>query len=308
MSLDPQIAAILNMMTSHEMPPWESITPELLRTLSKTPPPETPEPVAEVRDLKIPGPAGEIPVRIYRPESATPLPLLTFFHGGGFVICDLDTHDGLARALCNALPAVVVSVDYRLAPEHKFPAGLEDAYAATCWAAEQASALGADPQRLMVGGDSAGGNLAAVVCQLAKERSGPAIAHQLLLYPVCDTDLEREAFARLGKGYYLETEMMRWFWDHYLNDAAEAADPRVSPVRADNLAGLPAATVITAEYDPLHEEGNEYAQRLQDAGVPVFHHQYAGVIHGFLSFIGNAEIADQALAEIATAVRQALPQ
>lgn len=308
MSLDPQIAAILKMMTSHEMPPWESITPELLRTLSKASPPESPEPVAEVRDLKIPGPAGEIPVRIYRPESATPLPLLTFFHGGGFVICDLDTHDGLARALCNALPAVVVSVDYRLAPEHKFPAGLEDAYAATCWAAEQALALGADPKRLMVGGDSAGGNLAAVVCQLAKERSGPAIAHQMLLYPVCDTDLEREAFARLGKGYYLETEMMRWFWDHYLNSAAEAADPRVSPVRADNLAGLPAATVITAEYDPLHEEGNEYAQRLQDADVPVFHRQYAGAIHGFLSFIGNAEIADQALAEIATAVRQTLPQ
>lgn len=308
MSLDPQIAAILDMLTSHEMPPWESLSPELLRTLSKAPPPENPEPVAAVRDQYIPGPAGDLPVRIYHPDSDTSLPLLVFFHGGGFVLCDLDTHDGLARALCNALPAVVVSVDYRLAPEHKFPAAVEDAYAAVCWAAEHAEELGADPKRLIVGGDSAGGNLAAVACQLAKQQAGPSIAHQMLLYPVCDADLEREAFQRLGKGYYLETEMMGWFWNHYLNSPAEKADPRVCPLKTEDLSGLPSATVITAEYDPLHEEGHEYAQRLAAAGVTVFHRQYPGAIHGFMSFIGNADISTRALTEAVNAVRQALPQ
>lgn len=307
MSLDPQMAAILGSLTSQGSPDWTVMTADMLRAASKMPPPEFPQPVGSVEDRMISGAGGELAVRIYHPTAATgALPVLVYFHGGGFVIGDLDSHDNLCRAFCEALPAIVVSVDYRLAPENRFPAAVEDAFYAVCWAAEQAVSLGGDPARLIVGGDSAGGNLAAVVCQLAQREGGPAIAHQMLLYPVCDADLQRESYQRLGCGYFLETEMMRWFWDLYLPDTAQRLDPRASPLRADSLRGLPSATVVTGDCDPLVEEGNLYAQRLQQDGVSVLHREYPGVIHGFMSFIGMADRADEAFCDVVNAVRKTL--
>ncbi|MBC8650832.1 alpha/beta hydrolase [Pseudomonas sp. MTM4] len=305
MSLDPQIAALMQQLHSQPMPPWSEMTPEGLRVGYKMASAENPEPVAEVREHRIPGPGGELPLRIYRPEREGPLPVLVFFHGGGFVMGDLDSHDNLARAFCNALPAVVVAVDYRLAPEHRFPAAVEDAWAATCWVALHAEALGADVSRLIVGGDSAGGNLAAVIAQLACARQGPAIAHQMLLYPVCDTNLERESYRRYGQGYFLETEMMRWMLGHYLGDP-QTRDTRVCPLHTPDLRQLPPATLMTAEYDPLREEGEEYAERLRQAGVPVHGHCYPGAIHGFMSFLGMVGLADRAFADTVVAVRTAL--
>lgn len=306
MSLDPQIEAILASLTAQGKPDWSQITPDMLRMASKTPPPEHPESVGSVVNRQIPGVAGDIPVRIYRPDTAGPLSLMVYYHGGGFVIGDLDSHDNLCRAFCNALPAVVVSVDYRLAPEHLFPAAVEDAYAAVCWAADHAGELGADARRLIVAGDSAGGNLAAVVCQQARDEKGPAIAHQVLLYPVCDADLERESYTHLGQGYFLETDMMRWFWDMYVPDTAGRADPRACPLRVDNLRGLPAATIVIGEYDPLNGEGRAYAERLGADGVPVHIQEYAGVIHGFMSFIGVADQADRAFEDVVKAMQVAL--
>jgi len=307
--MDPQIAAILGALTSQGTPDWSSMSAEVLRSVSKMPPPESPQTVGSVNDIRIPGVTSDIPLRLYRPTvAAEGLPLLVYFHGGGFVIGDLDSHDNLCRAFCEALPAVVVSVDYRLAPEHRFPAAVEDAMAATRWAADRAASFGADRARLLVGGDSAGGNLAAVVCQLARNAGGPAIAHQVLLYPVCDADLSRDSYQRLGQGYFLETPMMEWFWDQYLPEAALRTDPRAAPLRAASLEQLPAATVITAEYDPLNEEGNLYASALRGAGVSVQHREVPGVIHGFMSFIGMAQVADQTFAEVVAAVQEALAE
>lgn len=305
MSLDPQLAALMQQLQSQPLPPWSEITPEGLRAGYKIAPSGHPEPVAEIREQVISSPGGDLPLRIYCPERVEALPVLVFFHGGGFVIGDLDSHDNMARAFCNALPAVVVAVDYRLAPEHRFPAAVEDAWTATCWVSENAEALGADVSRLIVGGDSAGGNLAAVVAQLARERHGPAIAHQMLLYPVCDTNLERDSYRRNGKGYFLETEMMRWLLRHYLDDP-QTRDTRVCPLHTPDLMRLPPATLMTAEYDPLREEGEEYAERLCQAGVPVHRHCYPGAIHGFMSFLGTVELADRAFAETVAAVRAAL--
>lgn len=309
MTMDPHIAAILDGLTGQGTPDWSSMSAELLRAVSTMPPPESPQPVGSIHDTVIPAATSGIPARIYQPSAkSSALPLLVYFHGGGFVIGDLDSHDNLCRAFCEALPAVVVSVDYRLAPEHRFPAAIEDALAATRWAADNASDLGADPARLMVGGDSAGGNLATVVCQLARDSGGPAIAHQLLLYPVCDADLSRQSYQRLGHGYFLETPMMQWFWDQYLPEASCKTDPRAAPLRAASLERLPAATIITAGYDPLNEEGNLYASGLREAGVSVHHREVPGVIHGFMSFIGMAAIADQVFAEVVAAVQLALAE
>lgn len=305
MSLDPQIAALLQHLQDQPMPRWSEMTAERLRASYRMPPSEVPEPVAAVNELSITGPGGELPLRIYSPGDRGTGALMLYFHGGGFVMGDLDSHDNLARALCNALGTVVVAVDYRLAPEHRFPAAVEDAWAATCWAAEQAQALGADARQLIVGGDSAGGNLAAVVAQLARDRQGPAIAHQMLLYPVCDTDLSRDSYRRHGQGYFLETEMMRWMLAQYLDEPA-SDDPRVCPLRAESLRNLPPVTLVTAEFDPLREEGEAYADRLRQAGVPVESRCYAGAIHGFMSFIGNVSLADQAFAETVATVRTAL--
>jgi acetyl esterase len=250
---------------------------------------EPPDDDLTVRDLSIPGPEGPatpLAVRAYTPESAfdDARPVLVYFHGGGWVRGDLDTHDGLCRLLAEAADCVVCSVDYRRAPEHPFPTPVHDAYAATEWAAEYASIVGGDPARIAVGGDSAGGNLAAVVTLMARERDGPAIDHQVLLYPVTDYAFDTDSYEENASGYLLSRASMRWYWARYLDDEIDGANPYASPLRAPDLSGLPSATVVTAGYDPLRDEGAAYAERLRAAGVSVTHAEYPGMVHVFASF------------------------
>src|ERR1700691_2510492 len=225
------------------------------------------DPAEDVEDRTVPGPGGDIRIRIYRPEGAESAPLVTFFHGGGWVIGDIDTHDGSCRILSRRTGAVVVSVDYRLAPEHPFPAALDDCDAAVTWVAGQAEDLGGDPGRLAVAGDSAGGNLAAAVTLRARERGGPAIAAQPLVDPAVDFTTVRPSELSTGEGYLLTAAAMHWFAAQYLGDH-DPSDPRASPLLAD-LTGLPPAVVATAEFDPLRDEGRAYADALRDAGVAV---------------------------------------
>jgi len=301
MPLDPQAAAVLEPMNAVQLPDLDALPPAAMRSAFTTIGPEGPKrEVGRVENRTIPGPAGEIPVRIYTPpaDSGGSLPLLVYFHGGGFVICDLDSHDATCRELCNGAECIVVSVDYRLAPEAKFPAAPEDCYAATRWVAENAVALGGNPERVAVAGDSAGGNLAAVVALLARERGGPSLVHQLLIYPVTNHAFDTVSYGENAEGYLLSKKMMQWFWGHYLVREADGESPLASPLRADDLSGLPAATVLTAEYDPLRDEGEAYAQRLVEAGVATEHARFDGMIHGFF---GMTSAVDQAVKAVALA-------
>ncbi|HVU68610.1 MAG TPA: alpha/beta hydrolase fold domain-containing protein [Ktedonobacteraceae bacterium] len=293
MPLDPQTKAYLDEMAALNMPAMSAFPPEVIRQGIAAQFAQAPagEPVAKVENRTIPGPAGEIPVRIYTPEGTGPFPLLVYFHGGGWVICTLDTHDGQCRSLTNGAGCVVVSVDYRLAPEHKFPAAPQDCYAATCWVAEHAAELNGDPTRLAIGGDSAGGNLTAVVAQMARDQGGPRLIFQLLIYPATDFTAQTASKKENAQGYFLTLEDMHWFEGHYLNSEADRLNPLASPMLASDLSHLPPALVLTAEYDPLRDEGELYGQRLQAAGVPVTMRRYNGLIHGFF---GQAAIVDEA--------------
>jgi acetyl esterase len=235
------------------------------------------EPVFAVDDRDADG----VPVRIYRPTAAPGLPIFVVLHGGGWVIGAVEQFDVIARQLANASGAVVVSVDYRLAPEHPYPAGLDDCFRALQWTAAHAAEISGDPARIAIGGDSAGGNLAVVCALRARDEGGPDLALQVLVYPVCDCNFETDSYVANGKGHLLETEEMQWFFDHYANSSADFADWRMSPLRAPDLTGLPAAVVITAEYDPLRDQGEAYAQRLRDAGVPTQAVRGDGLFHGF---------------------------
>ena len=264
-------------------------------------------PIGKVEDRSIPGPAQNIPLRVYTPLDAKEerLPGLVFYHGGGFVIGDLDTHDDLCRCLANGSGCRVVSVGYRLAPEHPFPAAVEDAYASAQWVSDHAPDFGIAGE-IAVGGDSAGGNLAAVVCQLAKA-SGPAIAFQLLIYPVTQLgQAEMPSMRENAKGYFLERESMDWFTRMYCPDAAHRSDPRLSPLLAKDLTGLPPAYIVTAGFDPLRDEGKAYADKLDAAGVPVTHVNYPGMIHGFFSLRGLIPKAREAVAAAAAALKAGL--
>jgi len=239
------------------------------------------QPVHDVGNRTIPGPGGPIPVRVYRPSAHDALPLVVWFHGGGWVTGNLDTHDQLCRLLCDAVGAVVVSVDYRLAPEAKFPAAADDCMAAYEWALAHAGEMHADPTRIAIGGDSAGGNLAAVVALCAREADLPQPKLQLLVYPVTDYEFESPAMIENAKGYFLELESMRWFYDHYAGTPADFDEWRFSPMRAPDVAGVAPAVVITAEFDPLRDQGEAYGRRLQQAGVPTDIVRAEGLIHGF---------------------------
>src|SRR5262249_5257951 len=217
------------------------------------------------------------------PAGDGPLPLLMYFHGGGWVIGDLDTCEGICRSLANGAGCIVVAVDYRLAPEHRYPAAAEDCYAATAWAAEHARELGGDSRRIAVGGDSAGGTLTTVVALMARDRGGPPLGHQLMVYPVTEHSYETASYRDFADGYLLNLELMTYFWNQYLGGASDGLDRYASPLRAPDLRGLPPALVITAEFDPLRDEGEAYAARLREAGVPVTLSRYDGVFHAFFS-------------------------
>ena len=297
MPIDPQAQAFLDQLNALGAQPLSSMpvadarrAMDALAALRVEP-----SPVRSAVDRRIPGPGGEVPVRIYTPNATAPLPLLVYFHGGGWVLGGLDTHDGTCRELANGAGCVVVSVDYRLAPEHQFPAAAEDCYAATQWAAAHAAELGADAKRVAVGGDSAGGNLAAVVAQMARDRGGPPLVFQLLIYPVIAAAFDTQSYRDNAEGYLLTAGDMRWFWNHYLATPADAANPYAAPLSACTLGGLPPALVITAEFDPLRDEGELYAHRLEEASVPVRLTRYDGMIHGFF---GMGHIMDKARAAV----------
>ena len=298
MAVSSELTDLLALMNSVEMPSLDTITPEAYREQFVFPAPETVHPVGKVENRTIPGPAGEIPVRIYTPDAAGPFPVFAYYHGGGFVLCNLDSHDDQCRKMCDAMNVVVVSVDYRLAPEAKFPAAPDDCYAATQWCADNVAALQGNG-RLVVGGDSAGGCLAAAVCLMAKAQGGPEIEHQFLIYPVTDCAFETGSYQSFADGYFLSQDMMRWFWGHYLESTSDADNPLASPLRSKDLAGLPPATVITAGYDPLRDEGKAFADKLGAAGVPVQYRCYDDMIHGFLSLPVPLTASGQAMAFMA---------
>ncbi len=307
MPLDPQVQLLLDQLAALNAPVLSMMTPDEVRTQMRE---ERaffgePEPIAQSENRTIPGPQGEIPVRIYTPEGSGIFPLLVFFHGGGWVIGDLDTHDGLCRSLANRAGCVVVSVDYRLAPEHTFPAAPEDCYAATKWVAEHAALLQGDAARIAVGGDSAGGNLTAVISQMARDRGGPPLIFELMIYPATDFTMSCPSIDENAEGYFLTKDDMIWFTNHYLNNEADKQNPLASPLFATNLQGLPPALIITAEYDPLRDEGERYGQRLKEAGVPVTIHRYDGAIHGFVSMAPLLDVGKRAIEECAQALRAA---
>ena len=273
--------------------------PEARKTaLGQIPKSRHPATVASVINRTIPGPVAEISVRIYAPEGPGPFPVAAFFHGGGFVVGNLDSDDEICRTLCRGASFVVVSVDYRLAPEHTLPAAPADCLSATRWIAAHAAEFNADPTRLVVAGASAGGNLAAVTALRIRAEGGPRLCGQLLVYPVTDYHTPpTPSYLANAKGYLLTRDMMVWFWGHYLNHASEASHPHASPLRAPDLRGLPPALVITAEYDPLRDEGERYAERLQQAGVPTVCSRYDGMIHGFLTLGDLFDASRQAMHE-----------
>ncbi len=260
----------------------------------------------EVENRSFPGPAGEVPIRIYRPSSEEIHPVLIYYHGGGWVIGSLDTHDHACRALCEGSGCAVVSVDYRLAPEHPFPAAVDDSYGALEWVAANSEALGVDVKRLAVGGDSAGGNLAAVVSQLARDRGGPEISFQLLIYPGVDAATQHPSVEENAEAPILTRDHMIWFRDHYLQGADLGRDPRVSPIRADSLEGLPPALVQTAECDPLRDEGMAYGEALRNAGVETTVTNYDGMVHAFFQLSPILDAGRRAVEEACSALRSAL--
>jgi len=305
--LDPDAAAVFKAFQEAGRPAYETLTPAEARAYYLAGRPVThPEPpeLAAVWDVAIPAPHGAIPARVYEPRTFRtanrPKPSLVFFHGGGWVIGDLESHDVVCRKLAHEGESIVISVDYRLAPEHKFPAAVEDAIIATQWVAANAKDLGIDAARLCVGGDSAGGNLAAVVAIAARDGNGPALSGQVLIYPATDFAMTHPSHSEPETSVLLTHTVIKWFRDHYLNGAADVHDWRASPARATTLIGLPPAYVLTAGADPLRDEGNEYAHRLREAGVAVTHRSFPGQFHGFFTMGKLLHQANAAASDIGT--------
>jgi acetyl esterase len=307
--LDLTVRLLLEAIRAEGGPPLETLPPAEARRVaaeSLKPVEGAAEPVRSVENLRIPGPEGDIPIRIYTPDSPATRPAMVYFHGGGWVVCDLDTHDVVCRAIARRAGAVVIAVDYRLAPEHKFPAAVVDCYAATVWVAANADRLGVDRNRIAVGGDSAGGNLGAVVSLKSRDENGPAIALQAMVYPVTDlSSFATPSYQEFADGYQLTKAEMEWFRDHYLRSAEDASHPYASPLLEKDLRGLPPALIITAECDPLRDEGEAYAKRLAGAGVPVTSTRYAGMIHPFFSLSGAIPQALDAIQQVADSVASA---
>ena len=310
--LHPQARALLDLIAERGVPPTHTLSPQEARAVYRdrrgfTQP--APPPVASVQSLQAEGPLGPIPLRLYRPLGTMPdqtLPALVYYHGGGWVIGDLDTHDTLCRELANHSGCAVVSVDYRLAPEHRFPAAVDDAIAAARWVHREAAALKIDPARIAVGGDSAGGNLAAVVALDARDRGGLPLAYQLLIYPATDQHRNAPSHRTNGQGYLLTSDTMAYFTGHYIPEPAGYADWRASPLLHADHAGLPPALVLTAGYDPLRDEGLAYAHKLSASGGRATHISFERQIHGFILMGRVLDEANDAVRLCATALRHAL--
>ena len=308
MPLDPQAQAVMDAVAALGFPANHTVSPEEARANGRARPRATGPDVAKVEDRAIPGPDTALPIRIYTPEGAGPFPVLVWFHGGGWVVGDLDSADATSRNLTVGGQCVVISVDYRLAPDTKFPGPAEDCYSATQWAAGNAAALNADASRLAVGGDSAGSNLAAAVCLMARDRGGPSVGFQLLVYPVTDRNYNTGSYVDNADGYQLSRDGMIWYWDHYLASDADASNPYAAPLQADDLSGLPPALVITAEYDPLRDEGEAFARALESAGVPTTCTRYDGMIHGFFGMAAAVDKGRQAVDQASEMLRATFSQ
>ena len=306
--LHPQAQRFLEDVKAARAQPISEATPQVARAMHAALVKHLagpPVPVDDVRERELPGPAGPIPVRIYTPGVTGELPILVYFHGGGFVLGDLAMADEVCRLIANDAECIVVSVDYRLAPEHPFPGPANDAFAATQWIAEHAAEIAGDPKRIAVGGDSAGGNLAAVVCLMARDRGGPQIALQLLVYPATDPSTEHPSMRQYGVDHYLTHEVMQWFSFHHAGGGDHRSDPYLWPMLASTLRGLPPAVVITAEADPIRDGGECYARRLQNEGVPAQLIRYDGMLHGFFMYPSAFERGRDAVRDAAAALHAA---
>jgi acetyl esterase len=310
MTLDPQAKAILDQLAAAEGPALYDLPPDEARRTYEAMAQvfDTVDiPIGSTSDQLIKGPASDIPVRIYTPiATGGALPILLYFHGGGWVIGNIATHDKLCRALANEAHCIVLSVDYRLAPEAPFPAAVDDCYAALEWAEKNASEIGGDANRIAVGGDSAGGNLAAVLALKARNEKGPEISFQLLIYPVTDARMDTGSYRAFGEGHLLEARTMAWFFDQYAPEGLDREQPYLSPLRAKTLKNLPPAYVVTAGHDVLRDEGKAYADALREAGVEVTHVNYEGMVHGFFNMQAVLDTAKTAIKEAAKAMEKAL--
>jgi acetyl esterase len=306
--LDPEIQLVVDMSEAAPGPPSHLVAIEEARAVYERESAMLSGPgeeVAEVRDVTVPGPGGAVPVRVFRPAGEGPLPLVAYAHGGGWALGTLDAFDPLCRALANASGAVVASIGYRLAPEHPFPAALDDVRAAVRWLAENARELDGDPDRLAIAGDSAGGNLATVTARRLRVEGGPPLRFQALVYPVCDSGLDTPSYRACSEGFGLSAESMKRFWELYL-DGADGRQPDASPLQAEDLSGLPPAFVLTVRDDVLRDEGEAYARALEAAGVPVTLRRYDGAVHGFFRWLAKSRLSRQAVAEVGVALREAL--
>ncbi len=305
MPLDPQAKAVMDQVATLGFPAAHTVSPQQARANAQARSRAAGPEVARVQDRTIPGPDSQLSVRIYTPPGSGPFPALVWFHGGGWVVGDLESADATARHLTLGAGCVVVSVDYRLAPEAKFPGPAEDCYAATRWVAEHAAEIGGSGNNLAVGGDSAGGNLAAAVCLMAKDRGGPSLGMQLLVYPVTARDFQTGSYVDNAEGYNLTRDTMVWYWEQYLANDTDGTNAYAAPQQAQDLRGLPPAVVITAEYDPLRDEGEAYAHRLQAVGVPTTCTRYPGMIHGFFGMSAVVDKGKDAIAQASAALNAA---
>ena len=306
--LSPALRALFEIIDARAAPPIESLGVEEARKTRAEWFKRMSGPLVElarVEDLRIPGPGGEIPARLYAKDTGGPRPGMVYFHGGGWVIGDLDTHDAFCRSLAKESGAVVVAVGYRLAPENRFPAAVEDAHAATLWIAANAEKLGIDAGKTVVCGDSAGGTLSTVVAARCRDAGGPKLAAQVLFYPITDVSrFDTGSYCDFAENYLLTRKTMQWFAAHYLGEAENGRNPEASPLLAEDLHGLPPALVITAEFDPLRDEGEAYARRMKEAGTPVTVTRYPGMVHGFAIMLGVLEDGHRAIREAAEFVKE----
>lgn len=305
MPLDEDSRHLLAILTPEDSPPMHQVDIHVLRDAMESRFPDRErEPVSSVEDRVVVGPNGDVPVRLYRPELKGSPPVLVYFHGGGWVLGSLETHDAICRTLANAARCVVVSVDYRLAPEHPFPAGLKDCQEVVRWVRESCAELGVDGERVAVGGDSAGGNLAAAVANCNRDENAKPLCHQLLIYPVIDVEQATESYRENAEGYLLTALGMKMFWELYLGEAPASESALASPAQVADLSGLPTATVITAQYDPLRDEGEIYAERLKAAGNQVALRRWDGVFHGFVGFADRLAKGSEAILFSAKRLRE----